>query len=99
MVTGLAYDEIETRPTIPNCMKLHQRLLTLGIRWMPDYRKKLGYECTEERIAVDCTEFLGEIRELGSESTPLRLEQILTRARLPMILQHVKPMTLIYTYY
>ena len=42
LVTGLAHDELDTRPTVPNCMKLHQRLVTLGIRWMPDYKKMLG---------------------------------------------------------
>lgn len=99
LVSGLAHDEIDTGPTVPNCMKLHQRLVTLGIRWMPDYKKMLGYECKEERIAVDCAEFLDEIRGLGRNSTPLKLEQILTRARLPVIREHVKPKTLIYTYY
>jgi Hypothetical methyltransferase/Type III restriction enzyme, res subunit len=99
LVSGLAHDELDTRPTVPNCMKLHQRLVTLGIRWMPDYKKMLGYECREERVPVDCAEFLDEIRALGRDSTPLKLEQILTRARLPMIRQHVKPKTLIYSYY
>jgi superfamily II DNA or RNA helicase len=99
LVSGLAHDELDTRPTVPNCMKLHQRLVTLGIRWMPDYKKMLGYECREERVEVDCAEFLDEIRALGRNSTPLKLEQILTRARLPMIRQHVKPKTLIYTNY
>jgi hypothetical protein len=37
LVTGLAHDELDTRPTVPNCMALHQRLVTLGIRWMPEY--------------------------------------------------------------
>ena len=99
LVTGLAHDEIDTRPTIPNCMKLHQRLLTLGIRWMPDYKKMLGYECKEERVEVDCGAFLNEIRALGGKGSPLALEHILTRARLPVIRQAVKRKTLIYTYY
>jgi Type III restriction enzyme, res subunit len=99
LVSGLAHNELDTRPTVPNCMKLHQRLVTLGIRWMPDYKKMLGYECREKRVPVDCAEFLDEIRALGRNSTPLRLEQILTRARLPVIRHHVKPKTLLYTYY
>jgi len=73
--------------------------VALGIRWMPDYKKMLGYECREERVSVDCADFLDEIRALGQKSTPLGLEQILTRARLPAIRQHIKPKTLIYTYY
>src|SRR5260370_28025806 len=99
LVSGMAHDEIDTRPTVPNCMKLHQRLLTLGIRWMPDYKKLLGYECKEEQVKVDCGAFLDEVRALGDKGTPLALEQVLTRARLPVIRQHVRKKTLIYTYY
>jgi superfamily II DNA or RNA helicase len=99
LVSGLAHDEIDTRPTVPNCMRLHQRLVTLGIRWMPDYKKLLGYECKEERVEVDCGALLGELRALGGKGTPLALEQVLTRARLPVIRQHVRPKTLIYTHY
>jgi len=99
LVSGLAHDELDTRPTVPNCMKLHQRLVTLGIRWMPDYKKMLGYECTEEQVEVDCSAFLDEVRALGDKNTPLALEQILTRTRLPVIRQQVKKKTLIYTYY
>jgi len=32
-------------------MKLHQRLVTLGIRWLPDHQKLLGYECQESLSA------------------------------------------------
>jgi superfamily II DNA or RNA helicase len=95
LVTGLAHDELDTRPTVPNCMALHQRLVTLGIRWMPEYQ--LRYE--QHEIEVDCGPFLDEIRALGSKGTPLALEQILTRARLPVIRAHVGPKTLIYTQY
>jgi hypothetical protein len=95
LVSGVAHDELDTRPTVPNCMALHQRLVTLGIRWMPEYQ--LGYE--QREIEVDCGPFLGEIRALGTAGTPLALEQVLTRARLPVIRAHVEPKTLIYTHY
>ena len=48
---------------------------------------------------MDCGAFLDEIRALGRRSNPLALEQILTRARLPVILANIRPKTLIYTYY
>jgi hypothetical protein len=95
LVSGVAHDELDTRPTVPNCMKLHQRLVTLGIRWMPAY--DLGYE--QREIEVDCGPFLDEIRALGRNGTPLALEQVLTRARLPVIREHIQPKTLIYTHY
>lgn len=95
LVTGLAHDELDTRPTVSNCMALHQRLVTLGIRWMPEYQ--LG--CEQHEIEVDCGPSLDEIRALGGKGTPLALEQILTRARLPVIRAHIERKTLIYTHY
>ncbi|MGA9381727.1 MAG: zinc-ribbon domain-containing protein [Phormidium sp.] len=95
MVTGVAHNELDIRPTIPNCMKLHQRLVTLGIRWMPEYN--LEYEQIE--IPVDCGDYIEEIRALGKNGTPLELEKILTQARLPVIRQQIQPKTLIYTHY
>ena len=85
----------EALPTVPNCMKLHQRLVTLGIRWMPAY--DLGYE--QREIDVDCGAFIDEIRALRQSGNSLALEQVLTRARLPTIRAHVRPKTLIYTPY
>ncbi|XWK90534.1 MAG: helicase-related protein [Phormidium sp.] len=95
MVTGVAHNELDIRPTIPNCMKLHQRLVTLGIRWMPEYN--LEYEQIE--IPVDCGDYIDQIRALGKNGTPLELEKILTHARLPVIRQQIQPKTLIYTHY
>jgi hypothetical protein len=95
LVSGVAHNDLDTRATVPNCMALHQRLVTLGIRWMPEYQ--LRYQQCE--IEVDCGPFLNEIRPLGHKGTPLALEQVLTRARLPVIRAHVKPKTLIYTHY
>ncbi|MFC1745908.1 zinc-ribbon domain-containing protein, partial [Candidatus Riflebacteria bacterium] len=95
LVTGLMHDDLETKDTVPNAMRLHQKLATLGIRWMPEY----DIECKEETIPVDCHDYLGEIRELGDKSHPILLEKILTRARIPTILEHIEPKTLIYTYY
>ena len=98
LVTGVAHNELDIKPTIPNCMRLHQRLVALGIRWMPDYKQQLG-DPKDLQIKVDCEEFIDEIRALGRNGTPLALEQILTRARLPVIRSHIQPKTLIYTHY
>ncbi|MBD2129458.1 zinc-ribbon domain-containing protein [Microcoleus sp. ZQ-A2] len=95
LITGVHHNELDIRPTLPNCMRLHQRLVTLGIRWKPEYN--LSYEQLE--IPVDCEEFLEDIRALGRNGTPLELEKILTRARLPIIRRHIQPKTLIYTHY
>ena len=96
LITGFVHSDLEVdKPSVPNCMKMHQRLVTLGIRWMPEY--KVDYE--ERKIDVDCSTFIDEIQALGASANPLELEKILTRARLPSILKEIRPKTLIYTHY
>jgi superfamily II DNA or RNA helicase len=97
LVTGLEHEELETRATVANCMRLYQRLVTLGTRWKPDYTPQLEVE----EVHVDCTSQLDAIRALGPTPGPLELERILTEVRLPAILDQLKPgrRTLIYTHY
>ena len=95
LISGLAHDDLDVRPTVANCMRLHQALTRLGPRWLPEY--DLTYE--QREVPVDCSAFLDEIRALGDNATPLRVEQILTRARLPAILANIVPGTLVYTHY
>ncbi len=97
MITGVEHDDIDVKPTVANCMRLHQKLATLGTRWRPTYASVLE----TETVDIDCSEFLPEIRAVGRNHSPLDLEKILTRARLPVILQHLARgvQTLVYTYY
>nr|NQU94101.1 hypothetical protein [Bacteroidota bacterium] len=95
MITGVKYDDLNSKPTVNNCMALYQRLSTIGIRWLPEYKQKLNIK----KIDVDCTDYIDEISELGIKHTMLDLEKILTRARLTEIKKHIKPKTLIYTHY
>src|SRR5262249_12001423 len=37
LVTGASHDDLDTRATVPNCMRLHQQLVSLGTRWLPEY--------------------------------------------------------------
>ncbi len=95
MITGIEHNDLLTASTVANCMSLHQRLTTLGIRWKPDYHQT----CNVQKIDVDCSEYLDDIRDLGRTHSPLDLEKLLTQARLPVILESVRPKTLIYTNY
>jgi hypothetical protein len=95
MVSGLEHADIETRPTVANCMKLHQRLVSLGTRWVPKYDAELE----QWEVLVDCADAIEEIRALGRAGSPLALEQILTRVRLPVIRREVRRKTLLYTHY
>jgi hypothetical protein len=95
LVTGIGHDDLKVKASVSNCMRLHQKLVTLGTRWLPNYA--IGFEQVE--IPVDCSRHLDAIRALGTSGTPLKLEQILTEARLPVIRDHIIPKTLIYTHY
>lgn len=96
MITGHRHDDLETRATVQNCMRLYQRLVTLGTRWKPEYKIQLDVE----REEIDCASALDEIRAVG-RGTVLQLEQVLTQLRTPTILKHLTPgeKTLIYTHY
>jgi len=95
LVAGISHDDLNTRPTVPNCMRLHQQLVNLGTRWLPEY----DIRCEIEKPEIDCSPFLNEICSLGKNGTPLALEKILTKARLPTIRENVRRKTLIYTHY
>src|SRR5262249_16290688 len=72
-----------------------QHLVTLGTRWKPDYAIQLD---TKKKF-IDCGADLEEIQNAGR--TILGLEQVLTRLRLPTILQNIAPAqkVLLYTHY
>jgi superfamily II DNA or RNA helicase len=95
MITGKIHDELETRPTVANCMRVYQRLTTIGPRWMMEH----ATGCERREVEADCSEFLDEIRRLERRGTPLQLEEILTQARLPTILDAIVPKTIVYTHY
>jgi superfamily II DNA or RNA helicase len=96
MITGYRHDDLETRATVQNCMRLYQRLVTLGTRWKPDYKMQLEVHKQE----IDCESCLDAIRTVGRGSV-LDLEQVLTQLRTPTILKNLSPgeKTLIYTHY
>lgn len=96
MITGHRHDDIETKATVQNCVRLYQRLVTLGTRWKPNYKTSLD----EQKIEVDCLEHLDEIRAVAKSSV-LEMEKALTKVRLPVILENLVPgeKALIYTHY
>ena len=96
MITGHRHDELETKATVQNCMRLYQKFVTLGTRWKPEYDTQLE----TERVEVDCVEHLDAIRAVA-RGTTLEMEQVLTRIRIPAILDALVPgeKALIYTHY
>lgn len=96
MITGHRHDDLDVSPTVQNCMRLYQRLVTLGTRWRPDYKIQLDVQ----KVEVDCTPALDDIREVA-RGTPLELEQVLTELRLEVITKNITAgeKVLIYTHY
>lgn len=102
MLTGIDHNELNTKPSIDNCIALYQKFVCHGVRWIPRYSCALNLR-TEN---IDCGEFLDEIRDLHREGKSYRkemalvtLEFILMKAKLPAILRLLKPKTIVYTHY
>jgi hypothetical protein len=93
LVTGIERSDLGEKATINNCMRLHQAFVTLGIR----SRVKPKLNINRVTLPVDCTHLVDEIREEGTSI--LKMEQILTRARIPSILKELRPKTIVYTHY
>ena len=110
MVTGREHNDIDTKTTEPNCIKVHQHLTRNGVRWQAPH--KAGH--VSRVLDVDCSTQLVDLeqlfttwyqnKKLGGPSmvSILELEEILTRARLPYILKEVanaKGPVLIYSHF
>jgi hypothetical protein len=46
MISEVEHEDLDVKPTVPNCMRLHQKLVSLGTRWRPPttrhWRRKLS---------------------------------------------------------
>lgn len=93
LVTGVERSDLGEKATLNNCMQLHQAFVSLGIR----SRAKPNLKINRVTLPVDCTHLVDEIREEGTSI--LKMEQILTRARIPAILNELRPKTIVYTHY
>lgn len=93
LVTGVERPDLNEKATLNNCMRLHQAFVTLGIR----SRVKPKIKINRVRLPIDCTHLVDKIREEGTSI--LKMEQILTRARIPAILKELRPKTIVYTHY
>lgn len=95
LITGVHHDELDTKPTVSNCIALYQKFITNGIRWLPRYTQKLNL-ITE---SINCEEYLPKIRKLKNKGSIVELEAILARAKQPYILDKLQPKTIVYTHY
>ncbi len=95
LITGKIYDDMGTRPTIPNAVTLYEKLSTISIREIPVYNTHI-----EDRDVVQVyAEKPQHVNIKQLKSNPLTIEQFLTEARIPEIIKHIQEQTLIYTEY
>jgi superfamily II DNA or RNA helicase len=95
MLTGVYHDELNTKPTVFNCIAHYQKFVSHGIRWVPEY----SYQLNLQTERIDCSQFLTEIKYQSSHGSMVDLEAVLTKAKLPFILESLKSKTIVYTHY
>ena len=94
LITGKVYDDVSTKPTIPNAVTLYEKLSTVSVRELPQYNIDLH----TDHLDVEATRPQNiSIKHL--KSNPLSIEQFLTDARIPEIVKHIEGQTIIYTEY
>jgi superfamily II DNA or RNA helicase len=94
LITGKIYDDVATRPTIPNAVTLYEKLSTISIRELPQYSTDLHTDHIEVEASRPPSISIKHLK-----SNPLSIEQFLTDARIPEILKHIEGQTIIYTEY
>ena len=94
LLTGQVYDDVATRPTVPNAVTLYEKLSTISIRELPKYYVDVK-TTTIDVVAHRPNEM--SISHL--KSNPLAIEKVLTYARIPEIVKQISDQTIIYTEY
>ena len=94
-VTATNYEDLATRATLQNAMSLHQKLSTISIREIPEYKSDVRVH-DDAGVTIDKPQ---NIRAKELKNSPLLIEQYLTEARIPEIIKRIKDQTIIYTEY
>ena len=100
LITGKDYDDISTRGTITNALKIFNQLLLNGIRYIPKYDivlKELTAENTSS-LNIDGTKLTEKLKDNDNKDY-LGLEKILLESKLEVLEEFLKPKTIIYTYF
>ena len=100
LISGKEYDDINTRGTISNALKVFSQLLLNGIRYIPKYNIVLN-EITGEnnpKLLINGESLTDKLKENNSKDY-LGLEKILLELKLEYTKPFIKPRTIIYTYF
>ena len=94
LMSGKIYDDVSTKPTVPNAVTLYEKITTNSIRQKPNYKINVVKNETEVEAERPTGSSLAELN-----SRPLAIEQYLTDARIPKIIKRIDGPTIIYTEY
>lgn len=100
LITGKEYDDISTRGTITNALKVFNQLLLNGIRYIPKYNivlKELTGKNTE-KLNINGEALVEELKSNNNKDY-LGLEKILLGPKLDTIREYLRPKTILYTYF
>ena len=100
LITGKKYEDINTRGTISNALKIFNQLLLNGVRYIPKYDiilKELTAENTP-LLNIDGSDLTDKLKD-NSNKDYLGLEKILLESKLTVLGDYLKPKTIIYTYF
>ncbi|WP_100181938.1 integrase repeat-containing protein [Candidatus Nitrosotenuis aquarius] len=94
LITGKVFDDVATRPTIPNAVTLYEKLSNVSIRELPEYPIQLDTKTVDVEVPRPSNITIQQLK-----SNPLSIEQILTDSRIPEIVKLIEGQTIIYTEY
>jgi len=94
LMSGKIYDDVSTKPTVPNAVTLYEKITTNSIRQKPNYKINVVKNETDVEAERPTGASLAELN-----SRPLAIEQYLTDARIHEIIKRIDGPTIIYTEY
>jgi superfamily II DNA or RNA helicase len=99
LMTGLDYEDLNTRRTLPNALKIFQQLILNGLRYIPKYDIEIN-ELTGNNLSnlnIDGSHLLDTL--LGSNSQNyVNTEKLLVPDKLRAIAPYLRKGVIIYTY-
>ena len=100
LITGKNYEDILTRGTITNALKIFNQLLLNGVRYIPKYDIVLKELTGSNTISlnIDGSDVLEDLKSNGNKDY-LGLEKILLECKIKVLDPYVKPKTIIYSYF
>jgi len=94
LMSGIFYDDVKTKPTVPNAVILYEKMTNLSIRHMPNYKISVNRHYQEVEAKKPDGVSLALLNRY-----PLAIEQFLTDARIPEIIKRINGPTIIYSEY